>query len=274
MTNVSGVEFIDTHAHIDDPQFTSDREAIINRAEAVGVRQVVNIGYCPTHWESTLALAANYETVSFALGMHPQHAEEWSAATRAHLVELLDSTPAVAVGEIGIDLFREGASLELQRTIFEEQLDIAQERNLPVVIHQRSAERAVMNILERRDRTLRCVFHSFEGSPEMAAFGLDRGYAFGVGGLMTRKSQAALRDVLASIPVEHILLETDAPYLVPAGIRSRRNEPANVPWIAERAAALWQLSTEQVAAATTRNAVAFFGLSVDARSSFGVQSPR
>jgi TatD DNase family protein len=270
----SATSFIDTHAHLDSEQFERDREAVIHRAAAASVERIINIGYSPATWESTLALASQHAMMSFTLGMHPQHAEEWSPASRARLVELLDTTPVVAVGEIGIDLFRDGAPLDLQRRVFEEQLDIAAERDLPVVIHQRAAEQEILDILRRRDRSVRCVFHSFEGSAEMAQFGLDRDYLFGVGGLMTRKSQDSLRGILADIPLEHILLETDAPYLVPAGMRDRRNEPANIPVIAERFAALRGISVEQVATVTTGNASSVFRLAVAPESPTGVESPR
>jgi TatD DNase family protein len=268
------IQFIDTHAHLDSEQFGGDRCEVMSRAIAANVGRVINIGYSPAVWESTLALAARYDTISFTLGMHTQQAEEWTPAIRARLIELLNTTAAVAIGEVGIDLFREGAPLELQRRVFEEQLDIAEERNLPVVIHQRAAGREVLDVLQHRNRSLRCVLHSFEGSPEMVAFALDRGYYLGVGGLMTRKNQQSLRQLLAEIPLEHILLETDAPYLVPAGLRDRRNEPANIPVIAERFAALRGISVEQVASATTKNAKSVFRLPVDNNSPTGVGSPR
>ncbi|HET8522322.1 MAG TPA: TatD family hydrolase, partial [Thermomicrobiales bacterium] len=250
------------------------RQEVMRRAKAAGVGRIVNIGYSPATWQSTLALAQQWDTISFTLGMHPQHADEWSPDTRATLVSLLDEAPVVAVGEIGIDLYREGASIERQRCVFEEQLDLAEERKLPVVIHQRAAECEVLAILRGRGRALRCVFHSFEGSQELAEFGLDREYSFGVGGLMTRKSQQPIREILKEIPLEHILLETDAPYLVPAGTRDRRNEPANIPAIAERFAMLRGISVEQVAAATTRNATSLFRLPVASEAPFPVESPR
>jgi TatD DNase family protein len=267
-------QFIDTHAHLDNGQFEGDQEAVIARAEAANVKRVINIGYCPAIWESTLALAEEYDMISFTLGMHPQHAEEWSPSTCARLIELLEITPAVAVGEIGIDLFRDGAPLDLQRQVFEDQLDIAEERNLPVVIHQRAAEHEVLEILRRRTGSLCCVFHSFEGSADMVRFGVDRGYLFGVGGLMTRTNQQPLRELLAGIPLEHILLETDAPYLVPTGMRRRRNEPANIPVIADRFAALRGSSVEQVASVTTRNATDVFRLPAGNESYLRIGSPR
>ncbi|MGH2534011.1 MAG: TatD family hydrolase [Thermomicrobiales bacterium] len=259
--------FVDTHAHLDDDQFSGDLDAVLERARGAGVTRIVNIGYRPARWSTTLRLAQHCPLVSFTLGLHPHHADEWNLETRAQLETLLDSTGAVALGEIGIDRYRDRVSLAVQRNVFDAQLQLASQKGLPVVIHQRAAEAEVLKCLEGTPRNLCCVFHSFEGSSRMAEFGLDRGYYFGVGGLVTRQRSTELRDVLATIPLDRVLLETDSPYLVPAGVKNRRNEPANLPRIAEWLAELRAVPVTEIQRATTLNAESVFGLLAQAERS-------
>jgi TatD DNase family protein len=261
---VSAVEhslrFVDTHAHLDDPQFGEEIDQIIERALQNGVERIVNIGYRPNLWVSSLRLADRFPSVRYTLGVHPRSAEEWSSATRRSLIDMLTHSDAVAIGEIGIDLFRDGPPLLRQRQAFEEQIDVAADLGLPVVIHQRSAEAEVLAVLEQAPRTVVCILHSFEGTADLAAFGVERGYMFGIGGLMTRKSSAVLREVISGLPLDRLILETDAPYLAPAGVRARRNEPANIPAIARHLANLLGRNESEIATLTTANAARVFHL--------------
>jgi TatD DNase family protein len=250
---------IDTHAHLDDDQFAGDVENVIQRAVAAGVQRIVNIGYRPERWRTTLAFADRFSEIAFTLGLHPHHAEEWSPSTESTLRGLIDAQRPVALGEIGLDYFRNFNPPALQRTVFERQLEIALELGLPVVIHQRAAELDLIDALKNAPANLVCILHSFDGTAELAEFGLARGYYFGVGGLMTRAASAELKSVLSSIPIERFLIETDSPYLVPAGTKNRRNEPANCVIIAGQLAELKHVEIDDLIKTCSRNAELIFG---------------
>jgi TatD DNase family protein len=258
------MEFIDTHAHLDDEQFAEDIDSVLERARRSGVTRIINIGYRPRRWQSTMRLAERNSMVSFTLGLHPHHADEWSTDTKRELEALLDSTGAVAVGEIGIDLYRDGPPTALQQRVFAAQLDIAAARRLPVVIHQRAAEAELLVALRSAPPGLVCVLHSFEGSSDLAAMATERGHLLGVGGLMARKSAGPLRDTMSAVPLDRLILETDSPYLAPPEAANRRNEPANIPLIAKSLALLRNESVADIAFITTQNAQDVFGLPASA----------
>lgn len=260
MTTRQHATWIDTHAHLDDDAFADDVAAVIARAAAAGVAGIVNIGYRPLRWASTLALAERFPTVRYALGLHPGHADEFGESTLTELADRIAGSSPVAVGEIGLDFFhRDNPPPDVQRTAFREQLRLARALGLPAIIHQRAAEADLLDLVAAESSLPRLVFHSFDGGPRYAAFARDVDCFVGVGGLATRSSSASLRAVLATIPPDRILLETDAPYLVPAGARGRRNEPANVPTIGRRLSHVWDLDPEAFAALTAANAVRAFG---------------
>jgi TatD DNase family protein len=252
--------FIDTHAHLDDDQFEDDVEAVIYQAFTAGVKRIVNIGYEPVRWDTTIKLAEHFPCITFTLGLHPISSAQYSPDLINRLGELAEQTGAVAIGEIGIDLFRESASLELQRQSFEAQLSLARDLNLPVVIHQRAAADEVSDTLSNVTPAIRCVLHSFEGNEQLLRLGINRGYYFGIGGLMTRRGSESLRNLIKEIPLDLMLLETDSPYLIPAGAKGRRNEPANIPVIADALATLLDIPLSDVADTTSRNAIEIFRL--------------
>jgi TatD DNase family protein len=260
MTEALAPSFVDTHAHLDDSQFEHDVDDVIERANVAGVTRIVNIGYEPDRWNSTIKLAQKFPCISFTLGLHPSESEQYSPQLINELGDLATKTGAVAIGEIGIDLYREGPDFALQRISFEAQLALAHELNLPVVIHQRAASDDVLKVLSKFPSTLRCILHSFEGNQELLRFGMNRGYLLGIGGLMTRRSSEPLRKLIEEIPLELLLLETDSPYLIPAGAEGRRNEPANIPRIADTLSALLDISLLDVADTTSRNAIEIFRL--------------
>jgi len=260
VTAASQAPFVDTHAHLDDPAFDRDRKDVLGRAERAGVSAVANVGYNPERWTSTIRLAREHPGIVAVLGLHPQEADLFDASLLDDLAATIARSGAGAVGEIGLDLFRNGPALAAQRSAFEAQLALATELSLPVVIHQRAAEKELIEALRTGAEPPGVLLHSFDGSARLARFAVERGYTFGVGGLATRPSSAALREVLSAVPLASLVLETDAPYLAPAGARARRNEPANVVSVAEQLAPLWGVSGEELAAATTARAIAFFGL--------------
>lgn len=257
---MSGLSVIDTHAHLDDQVFDRDRDEVYARAAAAGVRAIINVGFRPARWPTTIAMTETYSLARHMLGIHPQHAGEWSPAVEEQLVTLLEKTSPVAVGEIGFDYFRDGPSPEQQHAAFVGQVAIADRLGLPIVIHQRAGEADLIEALTRVPGTCQVLLHSFEGTNRLAKIVIDRRFYVGVGGLATRAGSVELRQTLGLIPLDQIVLETDAPYLVPAGVRDRRNTPANVPLIAERLAPIWDEDQATLAAATTANAERLFDL--------------
>ena len=252
--------FVDSHAHLDDDQFASDVDAVIKRAGDARVTRIVNIGYEADRGLPPVRLAEKYQSISFTLGLHPSESDKFSLELIDQLGDLAARSGAVAIGEIGIDLFRDGPNLDLQRSSFAAQLAVAQDLDLPVVIHQRAASDEVAAVLARTPSSLPCILHSFEGNRELLRLGVDRGYRFGIGGLMTRKRSEQLRELIKLIPLELMLLETDSPYLIPAGVKGNRNEPANIPTVAESLAALLDIPLSDVADTTSRNAIEIFRL--------------
>lgn len=255
--------FVDTHTHLDDPAFDRDRGRVIEQARSAGVAAIINVGYAPARWDSTVALAGSNPDIAFTLGLHPGHADEFSDDLMADLERrVLEDRPR-AIGEIGLDYSTPVPDRGLQRRVFEAQLELAQASRLPIVIHQRGAATDCAAALSRTAPDQSVILHSFDGSEDLLALGLDRGWVFGVGGLMTRPSSQALRDALRKIRLDQLVLETDAPYLVPAGTKERRNHPTLIPRIAERLADHLNLSLSEVARSTTVSAIHVFALELD-----------
>lgn len=256
------MNFIETHCHLDDDAFENDLARVLDTARAAGVRHFVNIGYDPSSWKRSLDLASTYDDVSYVLGMHPNSAELWSSETRAELTRLLETTRPVGIGETGLDYFRERADHDAQRQAFRDQLELGRQFALPVVIHMRGAvEPEIVSLLSTVPE-VRVLLHSFDGSAALRDFLLERGDFLGVGGLMTRAGSVELREVLRSVPLESIVLETDSPYLVPKGVKDRRNTPASIPIVATALADLLGHDVADVARITTENAQRVFELAV------------
>ena len=253
------LDLVDTHAHLDDPEFDHDRDQVYAEAAAAGVRRIINVGFHPDRWQSTLAMSRRYPGARHMLGLHPQHADEWTPQVMEQLVTLLDCTSPVAVGEIGFDFSRDGPPAAQQHAAFAAQAAIAIELDLPVVIHQRAAEPDTLAALASLPLEARVLLHSFEGTSELAKLVNDRQFFAGVGGRATRTNAAAVRQMLRTIAIDRIVVETDSPYQVPAGVKQRRNTPANIPLIVERLAPIWSVEPETFAALTTDNAERLFG---------------
>ena len=251
---------VDTHTHLDDPVFDGLTDKVLDDARVVGVARCVNIGYRPERWQATRALSARRPEVAVALGLHPAHAEQWSPSLLKALRSELRSSKAVAIGEAGLDYFRPGPSAAHQEEAFTRQIELALELGLPLVIHQRDAERRLLEILASFSLLPSIVLHSFDGSALLAAFAVERGLFVGVGGLATRPRASSLRETLAMIPVERVLLETDSPYLKPHGARGRFNTPSTLPSILTVVAQIWRVSPSQLAAGTSATAYRLFGL--------------
>jgi TatD DNase family protein len=250
---------IDTHCHLDDDSFDDDRESVLDESRAAGVTAWINVGFAPERWAASVQLSQRYAGMSHMLGVHPSHAQEWNDRVRDDLGVLLVDTGARAIGEIGLDFYRDNAPLDVQRRAFVGQLALARELGLPAVIHLRDAESALLDILIQERDLPRLLFHSFDGSARLTRFVLEHDAKVGVGGLATRQKSASLRAQLREIPLRSMVLETDAPYLIPARQKARRNTPSHVRTVAAFLAGHLQRPFAEIARETTTNAEALFG---------------
>jgi TatD DNase family protein len=267
------VTLIDTHCHLNFDAFDADRAAIIERARAANVTRIIIPAIDAETTRQARALAARYPNMVYATaGIHPNDTAACvdAASTRGivgEIAALATESGIVAVGEIGLDYHWDTSPKAAQRRAFEAQLDLARDLRLPVIIHNREASDDVIAILESWARDLPAelhgragVLHSFSAPPEIAARALTAGFYLGFTGPVTYKNADELRAVAARIPLDRLLIETDAPYLTPAPHRGKRNEPAYVALVAERLAALRQISLDVFAATTTANAIRLFAL--------------
>lgn len=267
MTELDGLPpIVDTHGHLDDAAFDADRNAVLDAARAAGVRRFINIGYKPERWESSRALRDANPDVEIALGHHPQEANRFDRSIERALRRVIDELRPIAVGETGFDFARSTPSLSEQTSAFRAQLAIAEETALPVVIHQRDAADAMKAELDRWPNLAPIVLHSFDGDESLTAWAIERGCYIGVGGLACKSASGPLRKLLTTVPPERLLLETDAPYLAPPGIKDRRNTPAHLPRIAALLAPLWGMSLEALCRKTTSNADEVFDFDKSSRS--------
>jgi TatD DNase family protein len=254
---------VDTHCHLDYQAFDLDREAVIERAAAAGVMAIIIPGTNLESSRKAVSLAQTHPGVFAAVGVHPNDANTWQPDTLAELEALAAHPKVVAVGEIGLDFYRQHAAHELQIDILRQQLDLAGRRNLPVILHNRLAEASLLPILmdwlpTRSAPQSPGVLHSFSGSPELARQVLELGFYIGITGPVTFRNAPDMHALVAGLPLERLVVETDAPFLAPHPRRGRRNEPAYVHFTAEKIAALHNCSFEIAAKITTANAQALF----------------
>ena len=250
---------VDTHCHLDDGEFDRDRDEVIARAREAGVRRQIVPAIDAASWPKLREVCARDEGLHPAYGLHPLLLDRH---TDAHLDELrgwIERERPVAVGECGLDYFIEGLDPERQQHYFDGQLKIARDFDLPVIVHARRAVDAVIASI-RRVGGLRGVVHSFSGSEEQARQLWKQGFLLGLGGPVTYDRANRLRRLAASMPLEFLLLETDAPDQPDSGIRGQRNEPARITRVLETIAELRGVDTEEVARATCVNAERLFAL--------------
>lgn len=251
--------YIDTHAHLLDPRFDVDRDAVIGRAAELGVGSIIEIGCDPDGWQTVLAFCER-RGARCVLGIHPQDAQRSSDDLLTALEDLARRPDVVGIGETGLDYHFENSPRAVQKDVFEKTLDIAQRAGKPVVIHCREAYPDLLALLAARRTLPRGVVHCFSGTPEEALRLVDRGFLLGIDGPVTYPKNAALKAVVRQVPLEKIVLETDSPYLPPQEHRGERNEPSYLPRIAAEVAALKDVPVEEVARVTSAAAAALFGL--------------
>ncbi len=248
------MEFVDTHAHLQDDAYKDDLAETIARAKAAGVNKIITMGDNIVNSRLAVDLAEKYEEIYAAVGLHPENIDE-NENYLYELKELAKSKKVVAIGEIGLDYYWEKdlARRGLQQKIFREQLQLAKELNLPVCVHDRDAHGDTLRILKEESENLRGVCHCFSGSYEMAIELFKIGFYIGVDGPLTFKNAAKLPEIVKNSPQNRILLETDSPYLTPAPYRGKRNEPSYIPHIARKVAEIWEIDADEVARITTDN---------------------
>lgn len=250
---------IDTHAHINVEQFDEDREQVIERALDAGVTRIVNIGYNRETIPSSLKLAEEYDFIYSTVGWYPQDAINMEEGDLEWLESLCSHPKVVAIGEIGLDYYWDTSPKELQQQIFREQIRLARRMNLPIVIHNREAHGDVVRILKEENAAeVGGIMHCFSGSWEIAKQCLDMNFYISFGGPITFKNAVRPKEVLAKVPLDRLLIETDCPYLTPHPYRGKRNEPAYVRYVAEAAAEIKGIEMEEIARMTTENAFQVF----------------
>ncbi len=252
---------VDTHAHVQMPQFDADRAAVIAAAFADDVAQLIVPGVDVATSRAAVALAAAYPGRVFAaVGTHPHDAKTLDAAALETQRELARSPGVVAIGETGLDFYRDLSPRDVQRQALVAQLALAREESLPVILHNRDSSADLIELLRSHGQGVAGVFHCFSGDRALASQALDLGFWLSFAGPLTYPHSADLADVAAWAPFDRLLVETDSPYLAPQPFRGRRNEPRHVAHTARRLAELRGLPFEEVARATTRNAAALFRL--------------
>ena len=250
---------VDTHCHIHHPGYFDDPDAEVLLAREAGVERIVVIGVDPEDWSRARNFAERHEGVSFAAGWHPNATADYDHADEDDLRSLLAHPKCVALGEIGLDYHHDFAPRELQHEALRAGLQVAAQIGKPVVFHAREAYADLLDILETRPPHP-YLFHCFVGNDEEARRALDLGAIFGLDGPITYPKSVALRETFARIPLDRIVLETDAPYLAPAPHRGKPNRPAYIPLLAAKLAEIHGTTVAKVERVTTENAFRFFGL--------------
>jgi TatD DNase family protein len=260
---------IDSHAHIDLDTFDRDREQVLARARQGGIRAIINIGLDLKSSRASLKLAKKHDDVFSTVGFHPHQASKMKDKDLRALAELAQDEKVVAVGEIGLDFYRNLSARKSQLEAFRKQLDLAVKLGLPVVVHCRQAHREVFDILSdwvsstlSAGRLRRGVMHCFSGDIEMAQQYIDIGFYISLAGSVTYPSAGELVQVAQEIPLNRLLLETDAPFLAPQAYRGKRNEPAYVTLTAEKVAQVRGMLRETVAEAAAKNTIELFHLPI------------
>lgn len=252
---------IDSHAHLDDRRFNRDRDMIIKKLEENGIELVINIGADLKTSIASVSLAEKHKNIYATVGVHPHSAKQVDESTIEILRSFASREKVVAIGEIGLDFYRDLSPRDVQRKWFKEQLKLAKQVNLPVVIHSRDADQEVFDTLkEAQDGTLRGVLHCYSGSAELAREFIKLGFYISLAGPVTFNNARVPREVAKAVPLDKLLIETDAPYLTPEPYRGKRNEPIYVKYVAGTIADIKGISYEELAKATNRNTKELFGI--------------
>jgi TatD DNase family protein len=258
--STSPPSLIDTHAHLNDRQFSGDVDAVLDRARAAGVVACIVVGYDVRSSEAGVALAQREPDVWAAVGVHPHHAKDVNDGVVAHLERLARQPRVVAIGECGLDFFRNLSPAESQRCAFEAQLDLATRLSLPIVVHSREAMAETLQLLERKGLPAGGVMHCFDGTAADARRTVALGMYVSCAGPLTYRKDQTLAQAIRVVREDRLVIETDCPYLSPDGFRGKRNEPAHVRLVAEAAARVREVGFAEMAFQTSQNARRLFDL--------------
>jgi len=254
--------YIDTHAHLTFPEFKDDLDQVITRAKEAGLEAIVNIALGNEALEESLKIASSYPNYVYtAFGLHPHEAKDCTDEIFETTKKLAKEKKIVAIGEMGLDYFYKHSPIEIQQEVFRKFLRLAQELNLPTIIHIREASNDAIKILKEENKgNLKGVLHCFGGDMELGQVALDMGLLVSFTGTITFPKANQVREAAKQISLEKIMIETDCPFLAPQTFRGKRNEPAFVVEVAKKLAEVKGVSLEETTKQTTSNAKTFFGL--------------
>ena len=246
---------IDTHSHIDMENFEQRFDEVLKNAKQNDVEKVVIPGVEPSGFKKISEICEKYENIYGAVGVHPEEVNSFNEKAEELIKKYLKNPKIIAVGEIGLDYYWDKSQIEKQKEIFERQILIAKEAQKPVLVHDREAHQDSFEILKRtKANEIGVVMHCFSGSHEFAMECIKEGFYIALGGVVTFKNAKKVKEVAKIIPLDRLLLETDAPYMAPVPYRGKENEPAYVKYVAQEIANLRNISYEEVAETTTNNA--------------------
>lgn len=252
---------IDSHAHLDDERFDKDRDRIIKSLKEFGIELVINPGADINSSIKAVALSEKYDNIYAAVGVHPHDAKDMDKSTIELLKSFTSRKKVIAIGEIGLDYYYDNSPRDIQKKRFKEQIELAKEVNLPIIVHSRDASEDTYNILkEAQDGTLKGVLHCYSGSVEMAMEYIKLGFYISLAGPVTFKKARVPKEVAKAVPIDRLLVETDSPYLTPEPYRGKRNEPTFVRYVAGTIAELRNMPFEELASKTGENAKRLFGI--------------
>ncbi len=251
------MKLIDTHCHINLKDFNEDFGDVIERIET-RLESVINVGFDLKSSEESVKLSNKYESIYATVGIHPHDASTYDGFAEARLRELAKNPKVLAIGEIGLDYYRNLSPKEIQKEVFKKQIELALEIGKPVVIHCRDAYEDTINILKEY-KNIKGIMHSYSGSYETAKILMDRFY-FSISGPVTFKNAVTLREMVEKLPIEKILVETDSPYLTPEPFRGKRNEPCYVEYVAKMVAEIKGISYDEIIKITNENTKKAFGM--------------
>ena len=256
----SGINYFDSHCHLDMDAYNEDRHELLDRAKTAGITNIMTIGTDLKSSESAVNIALRHDYIFAAVGIHPHDVADIRDSTCDALINLYKENPTQvkAFGEIGLDYCKNYCPEEVQKKGFSRQLEIAEDLQLPVIIHDRDADNDCFDILSSFQLKAGCLMHCFGSDYTFARKVLDRGMMISISGVVTFKNAPELHEVATKIPLDRMMIETDGPYLTPVPYRGKRNEPAHVRYTAARIAELRGISIEEVAEATSRNARQYF----------------
>lgn len=252
------INIIETHIHLDDSAFDGDRSELIKNLKSDGIELLINVGADMPSSRASVELASENENIYAAIGVHPHDAKNMKDEDFDELRELSENPKVVAIGEIGLDYYYDKSERDIQREIFERQLLLALELNLPIIIHSRDAAMDTLDIVKKNCNGLRGEMHCFSYSTEIMREYVKLGFFIGLGGVVTFKNSKTLKEVSKEVPIEKILLETDAPYLTPEPFRGKRNEPKFIRYSAQKISELRNMPLDDLILRANENARELF----------------